>query len=207
MSILKVLKIRFVIFLIQISILILTINLFDYKYYLNLLFFPKPSNTTEEQIVIIKWLANYILYKDWNDLFFMYTIWLPISIIPVLIYNNYKRAYSMNFLTFFFPNFFLYAFLGNYYRPYFNANFLNLFIKTIILGITIILFSIGLSLALKAIRRSKPELQRDDLHMMAELIRSKCPQCGTEFESRPKICYNCNTDLTIKSGDKFIDTV
>ncbi len=206
MSILKVFKSRFVIFLIQISILILTINLFDYKYNLNLLRLPKPTKTTEEQIVIIKWLANYILYEDWNDLFFMCTIWLLISIIPVLIYNNYKQAYSMNLLTLFFPNFFLYAFLQNYYRPYFDKNFLNLFIKTIILGITILLFSIGLSLALKVIRRSKSDIQQEDLHLIAESIRSKCPQCGTEFESRPKICYNCNTDLTIKNGDKFIDT-
>ncbi len=93
----KVFKSRLVIFLIQLSILILTINLFDYKYDLNLLLIPKPEETTEEQIFIINWLTNYILYNDWNDFFFMSTIWLLISIIPVLIYNDYKQVYSMNF--------------------------------------------------------------------------------------------------------------
>ena len=199
MDIIKVLRSRLVIFLIQLSILLLTINLVEYKYELNLLLFPKPEETTEEQMVIIDWLANYILYDDWNDLFFMYSIWLLISILPVLIYNNYKQAYSMNFLTFFFSNFFFYAFLRNYYLPYFNATFLNLFIKTIILGITMILFSIGLSFALKVIRR--PKIHQEDLHLIAESIKSKCPNCGTEFNSTPKVCYNCNMKLTRKPED------
>ncbi len=197
MQLFKVFKSRVIIFLIQISILILTINLFDYKYDLNLLLIPKPEETTEEQIVIINWLANYILYNDWNDFFFISTIWLLISIIPVLIYSNYKQVYSMNFLTFFFSNFFLYAFLRNNYLPYFNANFLNLFIKTIILGITMIFSSIGLSLVLKVLRRSKSKTKPEDLHLIAESIRSKCPNCGTEFNSTPKYCYKCNAELKI----------
>ncbi|KKM15601.1 hypothetical protein LCGC14_1694420 [marine sediment metagenome] len=58
MQLLSVFKSRLVFFLIQISTLILTINLFDYKYDLNLILIPKPEETTEEQIFIINWLAN-----------------------------------------------------------------------------------------------------------------------------------------------------
>ncbi len=202
MKIIDVFRIRIVVFLIQISILILLIHLFEYKHDLNLLLFPQPSDTTEEQIAIIEWLSNYTLYEDWSDLFFIYTIWLLISIIPILIYKNYKQAYSMNFLTFFFPNFFLYAFLRNYYRSYFNTNFLSLFMKTIILGVTIILFSIGLSLGIKKIMKTKIDTQIADLEAIARSITTICPNCGTEFASIPKFCYNCNLDLTIKTEDK-----
>ncbi|KKL75982.1 hypothetical protein LCGC14_2049440 [marine sediment metagenome] len=126
----------------------------------------------------------------------MFSIWLLISIVPVLIYKNYKQAYSMNFLTFFFPNFFLYAFLRNNYLPYFNANFLNLIVKTIILGITLIFFSIGLTFALKKI--GNPKIIQEDLHHIAESIKSKCPNCRAEFNSTPKYCYNCNMELMRK---------
>ncbi len=78
---------------------------------------------------------------------------------------------------------------------------MNLLKKTLILGIPTILFSIGLSLSLKVIRRSKPETQLEDLHLIAESIRSKCPNCGTEFNSTPKYCYNCNAELKIGSKD------
>ncbi|KKM90546.1 hypothetical protein LCGC14_1237590 [marine sediment metagenome] len=199
MNLIKLIKNRLTIFLIQISILIAAISFFEYNYDLNLQLFPKPDDTVVEQIFIIEWLVNYILFKSYEDMILIFTIWFIISIIPVLIYNDYKEVYSMNLITFFFSNFFFYAFLLNYYRPYFNANFLNLFIKTLILGITMIFFSIGTSLTLKAIRRPKFEMQQEDLHQIAESIRSKCPQCGTEFNSKPLFCYNCNYEL--KTGN------
>jgi len=198
-NLIKLIKNRLTIFLIQISILIAAISFFEYNYDLNLQLFPKPDDTVVEQIFIIEWLVNYILFKSYEDMILIFTIWFIISIIPVLIYNDYKEVYSMNLITFFFSNFFFYAFLLNYYRPYFNANFLNLFIKTLILGITMIFFSIGTSLTLKAIRRPKFEMQQEDLHQIAESIRSKCPQCGTEFNSKPLFCYNCNYEL--KTGN------
>ena len=197
----KLTKSKIIIFLIQIVILILSIYLFDYKYDLNLLQYPKPPTTSEEQIDIIEWLANYIMYEDLNDLFPIYIIWLLISMIPILIYNNYKKAYSTNLTTFFFSNFFFYVFLRNHYRPYFNAKFLHLFIKTVILGIIIILFSIGLSLTLKAIIKPRTEVQYKDLQLIASKCKSKCPKCGTEFNSIPQFCYNCNTKLIANMED------
>jgi hypothetical protein len=199
-NLIKVIKSRTIIFLIQISILVIAISIFEYKYELNLQLFPKPYETSEEQIVIIEWLVNFIMYKNLKDTIFIYTIWLIISMVPVLIYYDYKKVYSMNLLTFFFSNFFFYSFLYNYYLPYFNAKFLILFIKTILLGIVIIFFSVGISLIIIVFKKPKSKTQLEDLHHIAELIKSKCPQCGTEFNSNALFCYNCNYELKI--GDK-----
>ncbi len=200
MNLIKVIRSRIIVFLIQISILIVAISIFEYNYELNLQLFPKPSETSEEQIVIIEWLANYIMYNSLKDIIFFYTIWLFISMIPILIFNDYKKVYSMNLLTFFFSNFFFYAFLYNYYRPYFNAKFLILFVKTILLGIAFIFFSIGISFILKVFKKPESKIRFEDLHLIAKSIKSKCPQCGTEFNSTPLFCYNCNYELKI--GDK-----
>jgi len=42
----------------------------------------------------------------------------------------------------------------------------------------------------------KPQIA--DLEAIARSISTKCPKCGTEFDCLPKICDNCNRDLTIK---------
>jgi hypothetical protein len=199
MKIIEIIRSRIVVFIIQVSILFLIIQFLGYKFDLNLSSIPRPINTSDVQIGIIEWLVNYIMYQGLTDLFFIFIIWLLLSTIPIVIYNNYRKAYSMNLMTFFFPNFFFYVFLFNYYQPYFNAHFLDLFIKTIILGTTIILYSIGLSLILKKILESRGEKKGIDLSEIASSGKLICPKCGVEFESIPKVCYNCNTDLTVKS--------
>ena len=199
MKIIEIIRSRIILFIIQISVLFLIIQLFKYKFDLNLSSIPPPINTTDVKIGIIEWLVNYIMYQDLTDLFFIFIIWLLISTIPIVIYNNYRKAYSMNLITFFFPNFFFYVFLFNYYQPYFNAYFPDLFIKTIILGTTIILYSIGLSLILKKILDFRFKKKGIDLSDIASSGKFVCPKCGVEFESIPKVCYNCNTDLTVES--------
>ena len=198
MKIIEIIRSRIILFIIQISVLFLIVHLFEYKFDLNLSSIPPPINTNDVQIGIIEWLVNYIMYQDLTDLFFIFIIWVLISTIPIVIYNNYRKAYSMNLITFFFPNFFFYVFLFNYYQPYFNVYFFDLFIKTIILGTTIILYSIGLSLILKKIIDFRFEKKGIDLSDIARSGKFVCPKCGVEFESIPKVCYNCNTDLTVK---------
>jgi len=78
---------------------------------------------------------------------------------------------------------------------------LILFTKTILLGIIIILFSIGISLTLKKITKVKIEEQIEDLNVIMNNIKSKCPNCGTEFNSTPIYCYNCNAKLILKSEE------
>jgi hypothetical protein len=108
----------------------------------------------------------------------------------------------MNLITFFFPNFFFYVFLFNYYQPYFNAYFLGLFLRTLALGVTIVLYSIGVSLILKKVLSSRFDKQTTNIGEIVSSGKIICPKCGEEFESIPKLCYNCNTDLTVKNQNK-----
>jgi len=192
----KLTKSKIVIFLFQIVILSLIIYSFDYKFNINF-----DTDISIEHKKIIQFLANYIMFDNLYNLVFIYSIWIIISLIPIFIFNDYKKVYSTNLTTFFFPNFFFYVFLRNHYRLYFNANFLNLFIKTIILGIFIVSLSIVLALTLKAIIKPNAEVQYKDLQLIASKCKSKCPKCGTEFNSIPQFCYNCNTKLIANMED------
>jgi len=192
----KLTKSKIVIFLFQIVILSLIIYSFDYKFNINF-----DTDISIEHKKIIQFLANYIMFDNLYNLVFIYSIWIIVSQIPIFIFNDYKKAYSTNLTTFFFPNFFFYVFLRNHYRLYFNANFLNLFIKTIILGIFIVSLSIVLALTLKAIIKPNAEVQYKDLQLIASKCKSKCPKCGTEFNSIPQFCYNCNTKLIANMED------
>ncbi|MHA2325480.1 MAG: hypothetical protein ACXACB_08770, partial [Promethearchaeota archaeon] len=138
-----------------------------------------------------------------DGLVYVYFTWIVVSLIPILIYSNFKKAYSMNLLSFFFPNFFAFAFLYNseYSRNYFNDNFLFHFSHTFLLGLILVIISVGISLLLKYIRKTKPETLIEDLKLEVSLIRSKCPKCGTEFNSTPSFCYNCNTKLIMKQEE------
>ena len=179
----EIIRSRIILFIIQISILFLIIQLLGYKFDLNLSLIPPPANTTAVQIGIIMWLVNYIMYEDLTDLFLIFTIWLSISIIPICIYNNYMKAYSMNLTTFFFPNFFFYVFYWRYSETYFSALFSTFIIRTIILGLTIVTISIVLSLFLKFIISFRTNTKTDNLEQIESLNRVQCPKCGTQFDS------------------------
>ncbi|MCK4686790.1 MAG: zinc ribbon domain-containing protein [Candidatus Lokiarchaeota archaeon] len=194
----KLTKSKIVIFLFQIVILSLIIYCFDYKFNINF-----DTDISIEHKKIIQFLANYIMFDNLYNLVFIYSIWIIVSQIPIFIFNDYKKAYSTNLTTFFFPNFFFYVFLRNHYRLYFNANFLNLFIKTIILGIFIVSLSIVIALTLQAIIKPNAEGQYKDLQIIASKCKSKCPKCGTEFKSIPQFCYNCNTKLIANMEDNI----
>ena len=108
----------------------------------------------------------------------------------------------MNLMTYLFPNFFIYIFLWRYSPEYFDSSFQFHFIHTIVLGIIIVVFSIGISLILRIITKDKIEAQIEDLSTIAGKIKSICPKCGTKFDSIPRYCYNCNTDLSIYIEEK-----
>ncbi len=186
---------RIILFLIQILLLSLLIYSFNYKF--NIIF---DIGILKEREVIIQFLANYVLFDDLSGLYFTFISWILVSLIPIFVYNNFKKAYSMNLMTFFFPNFFLYVFLWNYSPYYFDSKFPFHFLHTILLGVLLISFSIGLSLLLKKMMKSKMETQIEDLHDIANQNRIICPNCGTEFNSIPRFCYNCNTNLTIRTN-------
>ena len=203
MKLVGVVQKKIVIFMIQIAILSLLIFIFNYRFVLNLQLYPPTSDTTEDQIAIIEFLATYLMYEDSTDAFFIYICWSLISIIPALIYDDYMKTFKMNLITYLFLNFFLYIFLYRHVNYYFRENFSIIFTKTYITGILITILSIEISLILKKFRKPKSEEELEDLQIITNKIRTKCPKCGTEFNSIPQFCYNCNTRI-IKETDENV---
>ncbi|UCD00881.1 MAG: zinc ribbon domain-containing protein [Promethearchaeota archaeon] len=198
MKVEEVFRSRIVIFIFQILILTLFILFMDYRIDINF-----DGGILEEQKAIIQFLANYVLFDKLSGLYFIYFVWIIVSLIPIFIYNDFKKSYSMNLMVFFFPNFFLYIFLSRYSPIYFNSNFQFHFLHTILLCIVIVLISIGIPLILRKIKKFISETPIEDLHAIASKSKKICPICGTEYESSPKFCYKCNTDLTIPIEDKI----
>jgi len=190
----KLLKNKFLIFAFQVVILSLIIWVFNYQF--NISF---DAGITQIRQDIIQFIANYVIYSaesgDLSGFYFIYFSWLVIGLIPIFIYNDYKKAWSMNITTFFFPNFFFYVFLARYSPVYSDANFSTLFGQTLLLGVVLVVYSIGLSLLMKKIRKPQDEARIEDLQPIADANRRRCPHCGTEFESVPKFCYKCSKEI------------
>ena len=197
MKIIDVFRSKIILFFIQ--ILLLSLFIYSIGYYIEI---DLEIGISMEQEIIIQILANYTLFNDLSGLFFIYLSWILVSLIPIFIYNDFKKAYSMNLMTFFFPNFFLYVFLERHSEEYFNSYFQFHFLHTILLGIVIVGLSIAFSLILKKILKFKSKTQLQDLSVIATKNRTECPNCGTEFNSTPKFCYNCNADLTVIIKEK-----
>jgi len=196
MKIIDFFRSKIILFIIQ--ILILSLFIFYFGYQFNIIFDIDASSAQKR---ITQFIANYVLFNDLSGLFFMYFIWILVSIIPIFLYNDFKKAYSMNMMTFFFPNFFTYIFLYRYSKDYFNSKFSFHLLHSILLILLIIMVSIGISLTLKKITKVKIEEQIEDLNVIINNIKSKCPNCGTEFNSTPIYCYNCNNKLILKSEE------
>lgn len=189
---LSILKIKVINFIIQFLILSLFIYIFDYKFKINF-----DNDISKERQDIIQFLANYIIF-DINDLtsvYFIYTSWIIVSFIPIINFDDYKTSYSMNLYTFFFPNYFFYIFLYRYSPNYFHSHFSTLFTQTLILGLFIVVFSIGISFILNKTIRHRSKAQFEDFKKIVEKIKYKCPNCGTEFNSIPLYCYSCLKEL------------
>ncbi|MFX1572985.1 MAG: hypothetical protein ACFFB0_09565 [Promethearchaeota archaeon] len=201
MKIIDVLRSKIVIFIIQIIIFSMLIYIFNYRYVLNLQLYPPTPDTTEDQIKVIEFLGTYLMYEDLNDAIFIYLCWSLISIIPVLIYYDYVKAFKMNFATFLIFNFFFYVFLYRHLNYYFKENFIIIFTKTYLTAILITVLSIETSLILNKFRKHKIEEELEDLQIIVRRIITKCPKCGAEFNSVPQFCYNCNTRI-IKDREK-----
>jgi len=180
------------------QILILSLFLFCFEYKFSINFDIDASNAQKK---ITQFIVNYVLFDNLTGLLFIYLIWILVSFIPIFLYNNYKKAYSMNIMTFFFPNFFGFIFLKRYSHEYFSSKFSFHLLHSILLIIFIIMISIGGTLTLNKIIKGKAEERIEDLHVVISNIKSKCPNCGTEFNSTPIYCYNCNTRLIIKSEE------
>jgi len=197
MKIKNLIKSKLMLFCIQILSLITFISISNYEFQID--FDPSAS----EQQFIIQFLANIILYNNSFGFVYINLTWIIVSLIPILIFSDYKKAYSMNLTTFFFPNFFFYVFYWRYSETYFASLFPTFIIKTIILGITIAFTSITLSLIVKFIKGSIFKANIENLEQIEQLNTTECPKCGTKFDSTPKYCFNCNNLITKELGENI----
>ena len=193
MKVLDFFKIKIILFLIQNLILSLFIYYFGYQIDINF-----DSTVSIPQQGIIQLVANFVLFNNSSGMIFIYYIWIMVSFIPDFLYNNFKKAYSMNLMTFFFLNFFALTFLFQHSKEYFDSNFLFHLLNSILLGLIMTIISLLVSIFLKYISKDKTDDHMEDLHIIANQIKSKCPKCGTEFDSTPAFCYNCNAKLILK---------
>ena len=192
-----VLEKKIVIFLFQFLIFTILIRLWDYQFIISF-----DPGILEFRKDVIQFIANYILYEKLEDTIFIYLCWILISLISILIYFDYKKAYSMNLTTYFIPSFFFYVFLFRYSPTYFTQNVSRLMTQTIILGIIIVLFSIIISLGLSKIKKILINSRKDGLSDIYNDLETKCPYCGASFKSKPKYCYNCSREIK-KEENKF----
>jgi len=196
MKIKSIFKSKLMIFCIQISILLISSAIFNYRIQIDFDLSTDPR--AEEQQFIIQFLANIILYSITYGFLYINITWVIVSLLPIFIFNNFRKAYSMNLTTFFFPNFFFYVFYWRYSITSFSSVFPTFLVETIALAVTIVIISIGLSFVLKLIRSEEKKVDITDIELKN---RSECPQCGTKFDSKPKYCYNCNTYLKEELGE------
>ena len=188
-------------FCIQIFLLIIFIVSFQYEFQIEFDLSTDPR--ASEQQFVIQFLANLILYSNSFGFVYINVTWIIVSLIPILIFSDYKKAYSMNLTTFFFPNFFFYVFYWRYSEIYYTALFPTFIVKTILLGLTIAIGSIILSLILKFITSFRKNIKLENLEQIESLNRIKCPKCGTQYDSIPKYCFNCNYLITNESGENI----
>ena len=196
MKIKSLFKSKLMVFCIQILFLLISNAIFSYRIQIDFDLSTDPR--AGEQQFIIQFLANIILYNTTFGFLYINITWVIVSLLPILIFNNFRKAYSMNLTTFFFPNFFFYVFYWRYSITSFSSIFPTFLIETIALAITLVVISKVLSLFLKLIRN---EDKKENITNIELENRSECPQCGTKFESKPIYCYNCNTYLKEELGE------
>ncbi len=192
-------KSKLVLFCIQIFMLISFVVIFKYEFQIEFDLSTDPR--AGEQQFVIQFLASFIMYNNSFGFVYINLTWIIVSLIPIFIFNDFKKAYSMNLTTFFFPNFFFYVFYWRYSEMNFNALFPTFIINTIILGLILVIESIALSLILKFIKSFRNNTETDNLKQIEALNRIECPICGTQFDSIPKYCFNCNNLITNELGE------
>jgi hypothetical protein len=201
MKIRNLFKRKLVIFCIQIFLLIFSVALFNYE--IQIEFDLSIDPRANEQHVVIQILANLVMYNNSFGFVYINLTWIIVSLIPIFFLNDFKKAYSMNLTTFFFPNFFFYVFYWRYSKVHFNTLFPTFITNTIILGLILVIESITLSLILKFIKSFRNKTETDNLKQIESLNRRECPKCGTQFNSVPIYCFNCNYLIPNELGEEI----
>ena len=188
----RIFKSKLFIFLIQVLILSSFIYCFNYSYAINF-----DAGILIERKAIIQILANYIAFEGLYQLLHVYSIWMMACLIPLFIYDSYRKILTINLSTFFLLNFFFYVFLSRYSPIFFSMNGQLLLTRTFLLGFFITMFSLGIPYIINKIQKTKDEPQFDDITHSDYKMSYKCSNCDSEFGSIPKYCYNCLKEINI----------
>jgi uncharacterized membrane protein (DUF485 family) len=186
----KIIKSKIGIFILQ--VITLSLFIFGFDYSIPIAF---DSGITPERELIIQFLGNYILIDNYIDALFLYGVWALVTLLPIVILNDSRRAFGANLKLLFFPNFFFYLFLSRYSPNYFNSKWLILLTPFLLFAITIIFLSVAIPKLYHTLNPTNHEAQMHELRKIAEENRKKCPTCGAEFDSSPLFCYKCSTRL------------
>ncbi|MHA1670331.1 MAG: hypothetical protein ACTSV5_07090 [Promethearchaeota archaeon] len=190
MKIITILKSKVVLIIIQFLLLSLMIYGFNYSYQITF-----DAETSVEQQMIIQFLANYVIFDSVSGMIFVGLIWIIVSFLPIIIFFDFKKAYSTNLSTFFLLNFFFYVFLFQHSYNFFDNHFPTFITNTLLLGATLVIISIGLSIVLKKLKKHLKMQKQKQFSPNNKKSLMVCPKCGTKFQSIPMFCYNCNTKL------------
>lgn len=174
----------------QFAVLSLFLIIFGYSFQIDF-----DSTISADRRQIIQFLANYVMFESFSNLLFIYGIWLLVATIPIILFRQVKKVYSMNLITFFIPNFFFYVFLSRYSPLYFNETIGQLLFRTLILAMVLTIYSIIISIIVKDILKVTRKQRTIEILEIDKKVVSICPECGTKFDSKPLYCYKCNAKL------------
>ncbi len=186
----NVYKSKIGIFVIQVVLLTVFIWIFNYSIPINF-----DPGILYEREVIIQFIGNYVIADTFMHGLLLFVVWFIVSLFPVVIYRESKRAMFANLKLMFFPNFFFYLFYHRYSPTFFSSTWGRFLLPFLLLGGCILMISVLFPTIYHKLTATKPEVKREELRKLAQKSRSRCPKCGAEFDSKPTFCYKCSTRL------------
>ena len=141
----------------------------------------------EKALILIS--LNLLIGEYFN--FYSIIIWLIISILSSLLFNNQKDNLIFCSILYLFTSF-IFIFLVIFY---------NVFISNAILLFYGIIFSALLfflpssSILFVKTKFFNKEVEKQEIEV--KWVEFKCPTCNTKFNSNPKYCSNCNSLMQI----------
>lgn len=144
-------------------------------------------------------IAAFELLHHPFELIWVIPSWFIAAFIGGLISRSWKGAIVISLITGFVLSltwlFFMWRYLPNYYNNFVSTRSSLIFLGQT-LGTGLFLGFISIGACVLGAYLTSPHKQAIEESPIKE-IKSVCPNCGTEFQSKPKFCYKCNTLLDV----------
>ena len=144
-------------------------------------FFAPQSNF---YILLISWISSVLIFSIFTDNEFSITvramIYQVVSFIFTMAFlNNYQKSQQS---------------LGNTYEIFYNHLFFGLLISLLLISI------LFLTIYIKKEFTRKKKVNETVAESEKRNYISKCANCGTEYNSNPRICYKCSKTIPSKNN-------